>query len=273
MRRTLLMLVGSSILGALLFATAAQLGTASAPQPAPAVIGWYNGDWKSGLSGQANFFYKGGHFCRVYDDFVVPAGGWTVVGVFSNNRMADAIITKASWEIRRDMKPGKGGKKVASGVSEAKQVRIPGTGPFPTDAAIGYRIQVDGLRVRLKPGRYWLSVAPVGRGGRWYINGTLGKNAVGYPPRKQWSGIRDQHDHRDEICRCHRPYIGGAVRHGTGLLTRRDHRRSVIDSVIEINKSANEDKQTLRRQAAVVDCARRDIEELKIAVRELQTRR
>jgi hypothetical protein len=183
------MLIGSSILGVLLFATVAQQGTPSPPQSAQAAIGWYNGDWQSGLSGQRNFFYKKLHLCRVHDDFVVPAGGWTVVGVFSDNRMAaGTIITKASWEIRRDMKPRKGGKKVASGVSDAKQVRIPGSGPFPRDASIGYRIQVDGLHVRLKPGRYWLSVTPVGEG-RWYINGTLGKNAVGDPPGNNGAGF------------------------------------------------------------------------------------
>ncbi len=189
LRRALFMLVGSSTLGALLFATAGQQERSSAPQAAPAAIGWYNGDWQSGLAGRPNFFFREGEFYRVYDDFVVPAGGWTVVGVFSNNRMADAIITKASWEIRRDMKPGKGGKKVASGVSDAKQIRIPGTGPFPQSASIGYRIQVDGLHVRLKPGRYWLSVAPIGSGDRWYINGTLGKNAVGDPPGNNGAGL------------------------------------------------------------------------------------
>jgi hypothetical protein len=54
------------------------------------------------------------HFSRVYDDFVVPAGGWTVLGMFSHNRMDFSGVTAAAWEIRRDMAPGKGGKKVAS---------------------------------------------------------------------------------------------------------------------------------------------------------------
>lgn len=127
------------------------------------------------------FSFKEGEFSRVYDDFVVPGGGWTVRGVFSDNRMDLSGATQAAWEIRRHMAPGKGGKKVASGLNRATQVPIPGDGPFPMDPSVGYRIQVDGLHVRLAPGRYWLSVAPVGRGGYWYAEATLGKNAVGYP--------------------------------------------------------------------------------------------
>jgi hypothetical protein len=80
------------------------------------------------------------------------------------------------------MAPGKGGKKVASGLSRATRVPIPGEGLSPGDPSAGYRIQVDGLHVRLAPGRYWLSVAPVGKGGQWYADATLGKNASGDPP-------------------------------------------------------------------------------------------
>ena len=174
-------------LGVLLCANAAQKGTSPGPQPAPAVIGWYNGDGQSGLPAQPNWYFKEGEFSRVYDDFVVPAGGWTVLGLFSNNRMDFSGVTRAAWEIRRDMAPGKGGKKVASGLSRATQVLIPGQTPLPGDPTLAYRIQVDGLHVRLAPGRYWLSVAPIGRGGyvnggAWYLEATLGKNAVGDPP-------------------------------------------------------------------------------------------
>ena len=156
--------------------------TAAAAQIAAPVVGWYNGDWKSGIPGQPNWFFGGNGYSRVYDDFVVPAGGWTVVGVFSLNRMEPVRITEAAWEIRKDMAPGKGGKRVAYGYDRATQTPIPGQGPFPGDPAVGYRIQVDGLHVVLAPGRYWLSVAPRGRGGHWYINATTGQNAIGDPP-------------------------------------------------------------------------------------------
>ena len=172
--------IGGWIHGGLLCANAGQREAPSGPEPSLA-IGWYNGDWQPGLPGQPNWFFKQGEFSRVYDDFVVPAGGWTVVGVFSNNHMDFSGVTTAAWEIRRGMAPGKGGNKVASGFNRATEVPISGAGPFPGDPLVGYRIQVDGLHVRLAPGRYWLSVAPVGRGGHWYVDATLGKNAVGDP--------------------------------------------------------------------------------------------
>lgn len=158
--------------------------------------GWYNGDWRSGLPGQANWYSSRVDYSRVYEDFVVPEGGWTVTGVFSINRMDFEGITKAAWEIRKDMSPGKGGKKVAAGVSAATQSRVPGLGPFPADALIGYRIQVDGLKVNLAPGRYWLSVAPVGKNAAWYLCGTQGANAIGEPAGKNGSSLVDTTDSR-----------------------------------------------------------------------------
>jgi len=146
------------------------------------MIGWYNGDWQPGIPGQPNWFFSGSQFSRVYDDFVVPEGGWTVVAVFSDNSMNFFGVTKAAWEIRRDMAPGKGGKQVASGMSRAAQIPIPGQGRPGADS-IGYRIQVERLHVRLAPGRYWLSVAPVVIGkGLSYAHSTLGRNAIGEPP-------------------------------------------------------------------------------------------
>jgi hypothetical protein len=144
------------------------------------VVGWYNGDWQQGIPSPANWYRSTQDFARVYDDFVVPAGGWTVVGVFSNSRMDFANVTTASWEIRRGMSPGKGGTLAASGVSPATQTAIRGNGPFPNDPMAAYRIQVDGLRVQLAPGRYWLSVAPIGWG-ESYLSATRGRNAVGDP--------------------------------------------------------------------------------------------
>jgi hypothetical protein len=166
-----------------------------AKQPA-AQIGWYNGDWLSGIPGHANWYSSGSDYSRVYEDFMVPAGGWNVVSVFSINRMDFEGISKAAWEIRKEMSPGKGGKKVASGVSPATQTRVPGLGPFPADALIGYRIQVDGLKVTLPPGRYWLSVAPVGKNAAWYLCGTKGANAIGEPAGANGSSLVDIPDPR-----------------------------------------------------------------------------
>ena len=143
-------------------------------------VGWYNGDWQSGVPGLANWYLSKRHFSRVYDDFVVPEGGWTVVGVFSNSRMDPCNITSASWEIRSDMSKGHGGKLLASGLSPATQTEIEGNGPFRADPMVGYRIEVDNLQVSLSPGRYWVSVAPF-INGESYLSATLGKNAIGEP--------------------------------------------------------------------------------------------
>jgi hypothetical protein len=142
--------------------------------------GWYNGDWQSGIPGLSNWYHSEQDYARVYDDFVVPPGGWTVTSVYSNNRMDFNGVTSASWEIRSNMGPGQAGRVVASGITRASQTMIPGSGPFPKDSMVGYRIQVDGLIVKLPGGHYWLSVAPVGNG-KSYVSATRGRNAFGQP--------------------------------------------------------------------------------------------
>ena len=154
----------------------------SAQQPEAGVIGWYNGEWQSGIPGLANWYLSPDKFSRVYDEFEVPQGGWTIVGVLSNNALYQfPEVSRASWEIRRDMAPSHGGKVVASHVSSATALPDPWvTAPrYPAgEASKHFRIQVDDLRVHLPAGRYWLSVAPVGRG-QSFIGVTLGANSVG----------------------------------------------------------------------------------------------
>ena len=58
---------------------ASMVVTVHAQDAAATAIGWYNGDWQSGIPGQANWYLSNLSFSRVYDDFVVPKGGWTVV--------------------------------------------------------------------------------------------------------------------------------------------------------------------------------------------------
>jgi hypothetical protein len=149
--------------------------------PTPGTTGWYNGDWQPGIPGLSNGFTSPSECSRVYDDFVVPEGGWTVVGVFSDNHMNAGIVTKAAWEIRKDMAPGNEGKGVAAGTNRATQTRIPGLVRSRNDPLVGYRIQVSGIRVHLAPGRYWLNVAPVIERRVSYIDTTLGRNAFGVP--------------------------------------------------------------------------------------------
>jgi hypothetical protein len=68
---------------------------------------------------------------------------------------------------------------VAGGVARATQKAIPGNGPFPKDPLVGYRIEVDGLHLRLPAGHYWMSVAPVGMGVS-FASATRGWHAIGH---------------------------------------------------------------------------------------------
>ena len=140
-------------------------------------IGWYNGDWCHCAEGLRNQIIIGGNHALVYDDFVVPAGGWTIVGVFSHNFMRQVGATEAYWEIRTGMSEGKGGKVVASKKGPATIQQQ--TDLTPTGYA-EYEVRVDGLNVNLGPGRYWLAVAPISNG-HSYIHPTSGKNAIGTP--------------------------------------------------------------------------------------------
>jgi hypothetical protein len=112
----------------------------------------------------------------------VPEGGWTVIGVFSDNGLYRfPEVGGASWEICRGMAPGRGGRVVASGVTPATQMPDPSVtaSRYPTsEVAMHSRVQVNSLQVRLPAGRYWLSVAPVGQG-ESYLSATRGANAVG----------------------------------------------------------------------------------------------
>src|SRR5271157_3862779 len=141
-------------------------------------VGWYNGDFHStGIGGWSNWYLSNEQFTRVYDEFLVPSGGWTVAGVFSNNQFYNNAppITQAAWEIRSGVSSGNGGTVIASGVSPAAQVYNPGTRD--------YRIEVDGLQVQLAPGDYSLSVTPVGPVYQQsYVSETTGQNAIGAPP-------------------------------------------------------------------------------------------
>ena len=135
-------------------------------------VGWYNGDWQGGISSPNNWYSSAQQFNRIYDNFVVPDGGWTVVAVFSNDDITNAaVVSQASWEIRSGVSAGHPGTLVASGLSPATQTVLAGT---------EYRIQVNGLWLQLAAGQYWLSVTPVVSGSS-YVCSTLGANAIGDP--------------------------------------------------------------------------------------------
>ena len=75
------------------------------------------------------------------------------------------------------MSEGKGGKVVASKTSPATINQR--TELTPAGYA-EYEVRVDGLNVKLGPGRYWLAVTPISNG-LSYIHPTAGQNAIGTP--------------------------------------------------------------------------------------------
>ena len=156
---------------------AAFLLVAHAAAQTTTAVGWYNGDRVFSIPGYANWFLSSAQCTRIYDDFVVPDGGWTVAGVFSNNSFYNAPpVTQASWEIRSGMDAdASGGTVIASGLNPATVTNDARTSTV--------RLQVDGLQLVLEPGRYWLSVVPAGlAGSQSYLAATLGTSAVGTPP-------------------------------------------------------------------------------------------
>jgi hypothetical protein len=162
--------------------------------PAAADTLWYNGDFNGSGYSKANYHkYKdygdGSYFqqdCQVYDDFVVPAGGWTVKSVWSNNLFTSTVVVSgATWEIRSGVSVGNGGTVVASGSG------------IPTLTATGrvrgsyteYQALIGGLNFHLGPGTYWLNVTPsINMTGSpadtaySYNSPTSGANAMGQPP-------------------------------------------------------------------------------------------
>ena len=147
-------------------------------------VGWYNGDRQDGIPGQANWYVSDQQFSRTFDNFVVPAGGWTVAAVFSVNTMSVAGVSEAVWEIRSGVSVGSGGSVVASGRSPATQ-KLMATLP---DGETVYRVEVDGLGAKLAAGTYWLNVSPViaqwspaAVGAPSYVGATTGVNAAGNP--------------------------------------------------------------------------------------------
>jgi hypothetical protein len=140
------------------------------------VVLWYSGN-ANGLSALSNEINTAVPDSRVFDDFTVTAAaGWTINRIWSNNVMGFTGVTQATWSIRSGMSTGNGGTVVASGTSAATQVVTGRTGFGMTE----YTIAVDGLDIDLDPGRYWLQVTPIGRGGsRSFVSTTSGAGSVG----------------------------------------------------------------------------------------------
>jgi hypothetical protein len=146
-------------------------------QGVPAVnVGWYNGDPQMGIPGAANWYVSDQQFSRIYDNFTVPAGGWTLAGLFSINSMSVTGVTEAVWEIRSGVSAGNGG-------TATQQL----TETWPDGSNI-YRIQTNIPGTVLAPGTYWVNVSPViaqwsstAAGALSCVAATVWANAAGTP--------------------------------------------------------------------------------------------
>jgi hypothetical protein len=153
------------------------------PTPTPGGILWYNGDFDgestgNGLANEDNTSLGSGQYSHIYDDFNVPAGGWDVGAVFSNN-LENTNVTAATFEIRQGVSSGNGGTIVASGMTVTPDV-------FPTGRTgfgfVEMTVQVSNLNIHLNQGTYHLNVTPVGDlTGRSFNSSTMGANCVGTP--------------------------------------------------------------------------------------------
>jgi hypothetical protein len=164
----------------LFVATALVLNTTAIAQAPPGSV-WYNGDF-NGVNGLANEENTTISQAAVYDNFIVPAGGRTLAGFFSDN-LASTVITGADWEIRTGVSEGNGGTLVASGSTSSPIVTPTGRSGF---GYTEYTVEVTGLNLflpTLPSGQfYWLNVTPVGDGtGRSFNSTTSGANAIGQP--------------------------------------------------------------------------------------------
>lgn len=172
-----------------LFLAVIALGLAS---PAFAGVLYYGGDpdatlgvgLVSGTDGRPIVHFNINK-ATVYDDFVVPASGWTITGLGGHFGTEVAIAYWLAWEIRTGMSEGDGGTLVAQGNT------------IPTVTPDGFNLGLSGYYVEatlptpyddaieLGPGTYWLGLYwrnYISRPGTIpYIRGTSGSNGVGGP--------------------------------------------------------------------------------------------
>lgn len=138
---------------------------------------WYNGDF-DGVNGLANEVNTVVSQSYVYDNFIVPSGGWTLTDAFSNNLMSFGTST-ADVEIRSGVSLNNGGTLVYGAYGVAATQTATGRSGFGYNE---YTIEVALPNVFLAPGMYWLTVAPSDSGGgRSFLSTTSGANCIGLP--------------------------------------------------------------------------------------------
>ena len=121
----------------------------------------------------------------VYDDFVVPAGGWTITGLGGHFATEVPTAYWLTWEIRTAMSEGVGGTLVTQGQS-TPTVTPDGFDYGQTGHYVEVALPTENYdAIELGPGTYWLGLYwnnwIVHPGTIPYVRGTSGANGVGGP--------------------------------------------------------------------------------------------
>ena len=140
---------------------------------APAQL-FYNGQMNGvdGLASERNTLVSD---ARVYDNFTVGGGTWTVTSLFGDY-LATTPWSTAYWEVRSGVSTGNGGTLLFSGTNAASRVAT-GRSAF---GITEYRATLTGFTpFTLGAGEYWMAIAPIGNGSdRAYLSTTSGLNGV-----------------------------------------------------------------------------------------------
>jgi hypothetical protein len=116
---------------------------------------------------------------KVYDDFNVSPGGWTVTGLFGNYLMFSSapLPVLANWEIHQGITQGNGGTLIASGTAAVAPTPI--STPPNGDPSYSYaELNVNIAPLALATGTYWMTLAPFSNLNETYLVGTDGANGV-----------------------------------------------------------------------------------------------
>jgi hypothetical protein len=126
----------------------------------------YPSSLPNGLANEVTVLVPGAPYgAATWVPFTVPAGEtWDVTGLFTNNLASYGVLDQgteptsvAYWSINREVFAGNGGTVLDSGTSPATST--------PTGrAAFGlteFTIEVTGLSVPLRSGKYWMIVVPI----------------------------------------------------------------------------------------------------------------
>jgi hypothetical protein len=122
---------------------------------------FYGGDFDAnnpnanGLANENDAIEGGNPYgAATYQNFI-NSQTWNVTSLFTNN-LSGLTPNSGYWEIRTGLSEGNGGTLIASGTGAVTSTPTGRSGFGYTE----YHNEVDGLKITLTPGMYWLSTVP-----------------------------------------------------------------------------------------------------------------